>query len=140
MEFGEFVLNVFAWLWSAIVATIKWVLGIIDAMIGWLWCTKELIKLGIQEGLDVPAKFMLDDMARLPGLRRVVTMTLALKSSDCMVLAIVFLVIALVIWLRSRERKKLRKRSGMQALLAALAVIALLLVDAVMWGTLIVRW
>lgn len=140
MEFGEIFLNAFAWLWSVIVATIKCVWGLIDAMIDWLWCTKELIRLGIQEGLDVPAKFMLDDMARVPVLRRVVTMTLALKSSTCVVLAIGILALALVVWLWSRERKKLKKRSGMQALLAALAVIALLLLDAVMWGTLLVRW
>ena len=132
MEFGEIVLNTLVWLWSVIVATIKCVLEIIDAAINWLWC--------IQEGLNVPAKFMLDDMARIPVLRRVVTMSLALESSICMALAIAFLAIALVIWLWSRERKKMRKRSGMQALLAALAVIALMLVDAVMWGTLLVRW
>ena len=140
MEFGEIVLNTLVWLWSVIVATIKCVLEIIDAAINWLWCTKELVRLGIQEGLNVPAKFMLDDMARIPVLRRVVTMSLALESSICMALAIAFLAMALVIWLVSRERKKLRKRSGIQALLAALAVIALMLVDAVMWGTLLVRW
>ena len=140
MEFGEIVLNTLVWLWSVIVATIKCVLEIIDAAINWLWCTKELVRLGIQEGLNVPAKFMLDDMARIPVLRRVVTMSLALESSICMVLAIAFLAMALVIWLVSRERKKLRKRSGIQALLAALAVIALLLLDAVMWGTLLFRW
>lgn len=142
LQFGEIISTVFAWLWSAIVATIKWLGGGIDAMIDWIWCTKELIRLGIQEGLDIPAKFMLDDMARVPVLRSVVTMTRALKSSDCVVLAIVILALAALVvwmWIRARRNKR-RKCSGMLGLLAALVVIALLLVDLALWGTFLVRW
>ena len=106
----------------------------------WGYLVGYLIKRAFEEGLPLNAKILLEETAKIPVLRGLVTMASAMRVEWCLAVAIVIgILVPVCIFLAISMVEKKRRAQKIRLVVAAIGTSAILFADFIFWAAWLAR-